>query len=273
VDGPISGLSRRCRAWSRRSRTILNRSTHAAGACTLPFRAGRDRPRLAGARQLTDRITLSDREVLENARRAADLGASGRWVLRQRCRPIRAIWRGCRAAVPCRWRLSSRAAVRECDQRSPPSCRCERVRLVIVPACDGRGAILQGLGDRISTHDLPGGPGPQATRELRGSSDQRWQSGLIRRRTSARLAGRDDQGCGQPGDTRCGVHHRAEGTFTSLLPGSDVRSGQTTVGSISCIGHSEDAGPRRSRPWRHGQSWPDRIRVCQRCTSQEPHAA
>jgi hypothetical protein len=34
----------------------------------LPFRAGRDRP---DTRQLTDRITLSDRGVLENARRAA----------------------------------------------------------------------------------------------------------------------------------------------------------------------------------------------------------
>jgi hypothetical protein len=45
VCGPIAGLSRSCRAWSR---PALNRSTHAAGACTLPFRAGRDRPRPAG---------------------------------------------------------------------------------------------------------------------------------------------------------------------------------------------------------------------------------
>jgi hypothetical protein len=36
----------------------------------------RDRPLPADTRQLTDRITLSDREVLENARVAADRGGS-----------------------------------------------------------------------------------------------------------------------------------------------------------------------------------------------------
>jgi hypothetical protein len=48
-NGLIGGLSRRCRAWSRSSRTTLNTSTHAAEACALPFRAGRDRPRPAGS--------------------------------------------------------------------------------------------------------------------------------------------------------------------------------------------------------------------------------
>jgi hypothetical protein len=72
-NGPITGLSRRCRAWSRPSRTTLNTSMHALEACAL--RSGlagtvRDWP---DPRQPTDRITLSDREVLENARRAAQL--------------------------------------------------------------------------------------------------------------------------------------------------------------------------------------------------------
>ena len=68
---PIAGLSRSYRAWSRPLRTALNRGAHAAEACTVPFRAGgtvRHRP---DTRQLTERITLSDRDVLENARRAA----------------------------------------------------------------------------------------------------------------------------------------------------------------------------------------------------------
>ena len=43
-NGPITGLSRRCRAWSRLSRTTLNTSTHAPEACVLPFRAGGSRP-------------------------------------------------------------------------------------------------------------------------------------------------------------------------------------------------------------------------------------
>jgi hypothetical protein len=46
----------------------LNRGTHASEACTLPFKADRDRPRSAGYPQLTDRITLSDRNVLRRTR-------------------------------------------------------------------------------------------------------------------------------------------------------------------------------------------------------------
>src|SRR5215471_6959337 len=61
----------RC-TWSETSRTYLTRSVHAAEACALPFMTGRDRPRpgcrwllrAAGYRQITDRITLSDREAL-----------------------------------------------------------------------------------------------------------------------------------------------------------------------------------------------------------------
>jgi hypothetical protein len=45
----------------------------------LPFRAGRDRPH---TRQLTDRITLSDRGVLENACRSASLWAALVWRFR-----------------------------------------------------------------------------------------------------------------------------------------------------------------------------------------------
>ena len=38
----------RCCAWSRASRMGLNGGAHAAEACAVPFRAGRDRPRPAG---------------------------------------------------------------------------------------------------------------------------------------------------------------------------------------------------------------------------------
>jgi hypothetical protein len=62
ANGLIVGLSRRCRAWSRSSRTTLNTGTHAARACT-PFRAGRGRPRPAGSPATYKRITLNDREV------------------------------------------------------------------------------------------------------------------------------------------------------------------------------------------------------------------
>ena len=52
-------------ARSRVSRTALNREQHAAEACALPFRAGRDRSPPAGYPPTTLRITVSDREVLE----------------------------------------------------------------------------------------------------------------------------------------------------------------------------------------------------------------
>jgi len=82
---------------------------------------------------------------------------------------------------------------------------------------------------------------------------------------------RNDEGCGQPGDTRCGLHHHTDGSFTSRLPGDDVRSGKTTVcRHFLHWALGEDAGPRRSRPWRHGQSWPDRIRVS---AMRQPEAA
>ena len=48
MRGPAARISRGCYAWSRTPRTALNRSTHAAEASALPFRAGRDRPRPAG---------------------------------------------------------------------------------------------------------------------------------------------------------------------------------------------------------------------------------
>ena len=48
---------------------------HAAEACALPFTAGRGRPRPAGYLPTYDRMTLSDRGVLENARRPAVLRA------------------------------------------------------------------------------------------------------------------------------------------------------------------------------------------------------
>ena len=51
-------------ARSRVSRTALNREQHAAEACALLFRAGRDRPRPAGYPLNTYRITLSDREAV-----------------------------------------------------------------------------------------------------------------------------------------------------------------------------------------------------------------
>src|SRR6516225_7205335 len=47
-----------------RARTQVNAGTHAVAACAVPFRAGRDGPRPAGGRQLTDRVTISDREVI-----------------------------------------------------------------------------------------------------------------------------------------------------------------------------------------------------------------
>jgi hypothetical protein len=40
----IAGISRRYYAWSQVPWTGLNGGTHAAEACALPFRAGRDRP-------------------------------------------------------------------------------------------------------------------------------------------------------------------------------------------------------------------------------------
>jgi hypothetical protein len=51
AHGPAARISHRCCAWSRnpgRPWTTLNRSTHAAGACSLPFTASRDGPRPAG---------------------------------------------------------------------------------------------------------------------------------------------------------------------------------------------------------------------------------
>jgi hypothetical protein len=50
-------------AWSRSLRTDPHRVAHAAEACALPFRAGRDRSRPAGYPATADHITLSDREV------------------------------------------------------------------------------------------------------------------------------------------------------------------------------------------------------------------
>jgi len=51
-------------------------------ACTLPFRAGPDRPRPFRHRQLTDRITLSDRE-------APGERAPSRPIVSRRCGPGR----------------------------------------------------------------------------------------------------------------------------------------------------------------------------------------
>src|SRR5215467_13596974 len=48
VARPAAQISRRCYAWSRTPRTGVNAEAHAAEACAVPFRAGRDRPRPAG---------------------------------------------------------------------------------------------------------------------------------------------------------------------------------------------------------------------------------
>ena len=63
-----------CCAWSQTRRTSPDGEVHAAEACALPFTAGRERPLPAGSCQLTDRITLSDRGVLEDARTSAVTG-------------------------------------------------------------------------------------------------------------------------------------------------------------------------------------------------------
>ena len=59
-----TGIRGNCLARSRASLTALNREQHAAEACALPFRAGRDRSPPAGYQPTTYRITVSDREVL-----------------------------------------------------------------------------------------------------------------------------------------------------------------------------------------------------------------
>src|SRR5262249_43900170 len=102
--GRAADASRSYCAWSRVSRTALNEGAHAAEACALPFRAGRDRPR-PGCRlllrsripPLTDRITLSDREVLGDARRADMRGCViGRMLVARLAEPdvrCAGIWR------------------------------------------------------------------------------------------------------------------------------------------------------------------------------------
>src|SRR5215475_14397045 len=60
-------------AWSETSRTCMNAGVHAAEACALSLRAGRDRdPRVPPT---TDRITLSDREVLGERTPSRPIGA------------------------------------------------------------------------------------------------------------------------------------------------------------------------------------------------------
>jgi hypothetical protein len=76
------------------SRPSRRAHAHAAEACTMPFRAGgtvRHRPDTG---QLTERITLSDRELLENARIAAVLRAGLGLPGRRQCRAELVIWRG-----------------------------------------------------------------------------------------------------------------------------------------------------------------------------------
>jgi len=69
--------------------TGVNREEHVAGACTLPFGAGRDRPRLGCRlllhavgipRQPTDRITLSDRAVRGERAASRLICAADGWI-------------------------------------------------------------------------------------------------------------------------------------------------------------------------------------------------
>jgi hypothetical protein len=81
-----------------RLRTALNRSTHAARACALPFKAGQDRPRPTGCPPTF--ITLSDREVPGERAQARLMGqwplVMSPWTrepaipthLTKRCRPL-----------------------------------------------------------------------------------------------------------------------------------------------------------------------------------------
>jgi hypothetical protein len=103
--GAAAGINRGCCAWSRTPWTGVTGEAHAAEACALPFTAGRGRPRPAGYLPTYDRMTLSDRGVLENARRPADLGGRALCAAQVPGGPDLGIlhrrdWAGARVACP-----------------------------------------------------------------------------------------------------------------------------------------------------------------------------
>ena len=99
------------------------------------------------------------------------------------------------------------------------------------------------------------------------------------RRTSARMAGRDHQGCGQPGGARCG-HHRAgrvnPGLTRPRLPRAWAAAYNPT-GPVSASILPQATAPVQDRaaPDPGGTAGDGQIgpRVCQRCASQQRRAS
>jgi hypothetical protein len=113
AGGAIAGISRRYCAWSQAPWTGLNGGTHAAEACALPFRAGRDHPRPAGGPSTYVPITLSDREVLGERAPSRPMGGCPGWLAGRR--------RRARTVVRCRsrgWARGLAGVCRACGQLS-----------------------------------------------------------------------------------------------------------------------------------------------------------
>jgi hypothetical protein len=149
--GPIAGLGRSCRAWSRPSRTTLNTSTHAAESCTWRFTepAALPRPGISAmpVRAAAGSAAARRLPFLRRRRRGAvdDLGAAPRGRGEPPTAP---------GTAPVGWRPDYARGGRspcECHLRVPHDPIAERGRLADHDSARARPIWLSSSADSVQS--------------------------------------------------------------------------------------------------------------------------